>query len=119
MKFRGIIDEECYGNKIDEVFVYGSLINEVESETFYIEDKIGTRWHIDEKTIGQFISNKDKNGKEIYEGDYVDICRHNDENTIYRILIKDIRFLDDKLFGSNFTWCEVIGNIHDKLEPLK
>jgi uncharacterized phage protein (TIGR01671 family) len=71
------------------------------------------------ETIGQYTGLKDKNGKEIYEGDIVDCRRSGDEEYTVHVCIDDIRDLPQALFGSNLLWCEAIGNIHDNPELLE
>lgn len=66
----------------------------------------------------QYIGINDKDNIEIFEDDIVDICRNNDENNIYRVHIKDIRNIPQELFGSSFTWCKIVGNIHQNLDLL-
>ena len=92
-----------------------------------------------EETIGQYTGLKDKNGKEIYEGDTVKINAHNYDYGFKQEEIGQIKFIDGS-FGfyrkiDNIKYCfydlptevaereidyyEVIGNIWDNLELLK
>lgn len=67
-----------------------------------------------EYSIMQYTGLKDKNGKEIYEGDLLKV---NDVNTVM-----EVKWYDDSA-GFNLAYlnkntCEVIGNIHENPELI-
>jgi uncharacterized phage protein (TIGR01671 family) len=66
-----------------------------------------------DETVSQFTGLKDKNNKEIFEGDIIRCSRYSPEQ-FYDVKIEDIRRLPDELFGSNLNWREVISNIYQK-----
>ncbi len=68
----------------------------------------------------QYIGIKDKNEKEIYEGDIVESSRYSNDDRFLTV-IKDIRYLGDYtwLRGSELNWNKVIGNIYENPELLK
>ena len=81
----------------DGEWIYGDLLHNVDCvkirEWEADVNQIPKSYVVDENTIGQYTGLKDKNGKEIFEGDIV-------------------KFLD---IGED----EIIGNIHDNPELLK
>lgn len=148
-KFRGKLI-----NKYTEEWFYGDLIkakNEDGTEDYYIisEDytfkgdavELGTCQspRVKKETIGQSTELKDKNGKEVYEGDILKIpewlrediqdvcvCIYNQENTVSDIIgfglyIKDGYSGKYKILVQSDEWdeFEVIGNIHDNKELLE
>ena len=86
-------------------------------------------FEVDPETVGQFTGLKDKNGKEIYEGDIVNAYPRNPDKQYWRTIIwnKELaQFQAPFSDGSGiqlFTrkQCleyEIIGNIHKNLELL-
>lgn len=134
------------GKRLDNgEWIYGSLLvshfKDDKKERYFITQFSGNytfEHEVDPNTVGQYTGLKDKNGKEIWEGD---IFRDNNEvlRSVFRVT-GGLAFEDNPVsFGydhrapvypyspiaemQNVSWlsqcCEVIGNIHDNPELLK
>ena len=130
IKFRGKDIEN------DNLWRYGSLITYPSGCTSIIEfDKFGNELNhdVDPDTVGQFTGLKDKNGKEIYEGDVIRSPLSEDKTRPHRIFYhtgnaafmgalvdrKELCYLRlDQDWIYKFGK-EVIGNIHDNPELIK
>lgn len=89
------------------------------------------RTFINTKTIGQFTGLKDKNGKEIYEGDIIRSFDSNGDAILHCIVWEEARFValyKGRYFSSKCflkqDWLdefdkEVVGNIYDNPEPVE
>lgn len=71
----------------------------------------------DDLVFLQFTGLLDKNGKEIYEGDIIQVFTKELKEKAYTVVIQDM--VKDKFFGVGNGEGEVIGNIYENPELLK
>ena len=92
------------------------------------------KYEVIPETIGQYIGLTDKNGKEIFEGYILKVCRgedieigyviYDERMAAYSVSVTEndcLVFIDWFIAKQedNRVWIEVIGNIHDNPELLK
>lgn len=135
IKFRGYVVEEMEGcNQWVEGFgfMFSEFSDEYAKEVGRNGDYILYTHHgfyvVHESSIGQYTGSKDKNGREIYEGDItidgygtVTIIENDGFQWLERVLrLRDLQ-LHKEIFSmtkNNATICEVIGNIFENPELL-
>lgn len=139
IKFRGKPTQNNTSYFDDDDWVYGSLT--IQKDKYYIvlevienikrDDYAVYMIEVIPETIGQYTGLKDKNGKEIYEGDIINFDYIKERN--YEIVFEDgtywIRDKDNQYISlhevveickrPNNWKVEVIGNIYDNSELLE
>ena len=133
IKFRGKSIEGSIGTNMP--FVYGGYVKrnnkdkdkekvyivQYDSEISYIDFT-----EVDLKTVGQYTNLKDKNGKEIYEGDILRVKFDDVPINLYvkydmgeYLLVKEGEWEDSLYACMWFHEVEVVGNIYENEDLLK
>lgn len=134
IKFRG---KRLYENK-DWKYGFLYLYKDSIGKEFYnilnekeqvVVDEFGstvpTFTNVDKNSIGQYTGLKDKNGKEIYEGDILPFTMYDLKTEYYYIVFRNGEFEAINKQDTNFIWrdawreSEVIGNIYDNPKLLE
>ena len=129
IKFRGKLE---YNGK----WIYGDLLQYENEDVAIFGEKLSSfgcectemskRDRVIPGTVGQYTGLKDSNGKEIYEGDLLEVANHKrDKECIADVIFLDgafwLHFPNEVLLNiKEVSECwVVIGNIHDNPELIK
>lgn len=121
IKFRGF---SIYSNK----WYYGSLVNP--GEGYYILEHVENNTYkydkVDKDSIGQYTGLKDKDGKEIYEGDILEFSKGgimyvewDDDFKIFVLTDPRINLKNGSIGNWYVEKTKIIGNIFENKELLK
>ena len=118
IRFRGFIK---YPSDIINGFWYGDLIHYANGDIYIRQVETGMENEVIPESVGQFTGFTDKNGVEIYEGDFL-------EGFKYPVTFEDGCFCATIQYDLVRCWLnsencnlenlEVIGNAHDNTELL-
>ena len=119
IKFRA---QDIASNK----WLYGDLRHHKDDVCIF--EQGGTKGEqVKRDTVGQFTGLRDINGKDIYEGDILDVNYADEESYLEVRFVRGVfAFLWDGDLDDEFPcnaptheWAKVIGNIHDNPELIK
>lgn len=128
IKFRGFTkNEEKFKNGKNK-WIYGNL-SVLDDGTVDIQDINDDNWFkaVFEESVGQFTGLYDKNGKEIYEGDILQIdvdkayVIWNNKYEYFQLVPVGNYYFDSDVIGQALEYweSEVIGNIYENKDLLK
>lgn len=125
IKFRAWVNElklMCIVERLD-IAAGRICLKHVEFAKIFLSERVGAP--INDVKLMQYTGLKDKNGKEIYEGDIVKINEYVFANT-YEDVYKEVRYSNNAewVAGSSmlsriYARCEVVGNIYGCPEVLE
>lgn len=131
IKFRGKRQDNgewIHGDLIENQGRY--FIYHATSETTIDDNDNGSisivAYEVDTNSIGQYTGLKDKNGKEIYCGDIIELVFNNDRKSVEFVSFKNGRFVTvspytiyrDEALCVFVEYANVIGNVHDTPELI-
>lgn len=140
IKFRGKTSTLPANEAHEEIkgsWFYGYLVGDNKGNIYIKESTKSEGFWVVSETVGQFTGLHDKNGKEIYEGDilqmWLDDAVEKEGGYFHRMYVVLTVEKGFVLWGERMTiedaeplfemlqWkdCEIIGNIHDNPELLK
>ena len=137
IKFRGKrIDNEEWVEGFYYEDIYADQVNNDFAHTYWIRDHYDTNiWEVHPSTVGQYTGLKDKHGKEIYEGDIINIIESSEQSTNYgqvRFSDCEVHYMDASFWMRvptldgrastplrNNDNAEIIGSIHDTKEKVE
>lgn len=67
---------------------------------------------VDPETVGQYIRQKDDDGIDIYEGDWV-LCDRYSTHERFEVLVESIKAIPSLMFGSSLNCTKVVGNKYE------
>ena len=121
-------------DKATDQWVYGDYTHNEGLNTHYISRNVNNTsrkaWEVDPDTIGQYTGLKDKNGKQIFEGDIIKLKDFDFFDEEYKEIKGVVEYSVDRFiivagkieFDLSVyydTKCKIIGNITDTPELMK
>jgi len=117
IKFRAKPNYACH-----KQWVYGGYY--CVDDRHFIVDEHGVHWHVRGETVGQFTGLLDKNGKEVYENDILQVLSSMKATVVFRDgeFVMDYHSKTTQWNDRLIVWqkdIEVIGNIHEEAADVQ